>query len=138
VGIRDHVIFAGRVSEDALPDIYALSDVFVMPSRDQREVSDVEGFGLVFLEANACGKPVIGGRSGGIPDAIVDGVTGLLVNPDEPEDIAHALVQLLTNRDLTLRLGQQGRLRVARDFNWARVGDRVQRILDCILLARAA
>jgi len=132
MGVRDHVIFAGRAATEDLPDIYALGDVFVMPSR-RLETCSVEGFGLVFLEAGACAKPVVGGRSGGIPDALVDGVTGLLVNPHDPEDIANALARLLADRDLAMRLGQQGRLRVVRDFNWARVGDRVQGILESIL-----
>jgi phosphatidylinositol alpha-1,6-mannosyltransferase len=133
LGVQDHVIFIGKVPGEYLPDIYALSDVFVMPSREQLNVCDVEGFGIVFLEANACGKPVVGGRSGGIPDAIIDGVTGLLVNPHDPEDIANALARLLTDGDLAVRIGRQGRLRVASDFNWARLGRRVRGILDSIL-----
>jgi phosphatidylinositol alpha-1,6-mannosyltransferase len=115
-----------------LADIYALSDVVVMPSREQVAACDVEGFGMVFLEANACGKPVVGGRSGGIPEAIVDGITGVLVNPREPEDIANALTRLLVDGDLAIRLGRQGRLRVVSDFNWAQVGLRVQEILESV------
>lgn len=133
MGVQDRVSFAGQVPADDLPDIYALSDVFVMASRERLEMCDVEGFGLVFLEANACAKPVVGGRSGGIPDAVVDGVTGLLVDPHDPEDIANALSQLLTDRDLAIRLGQQGRSRVVKDFTWARVSERVQRILASIV-----
>jgi phosphatidylinositol alpha-1,6-mannosyltransferase len=121
------------VADEDLPDVYALSDVFVMPSRERLEEKDVEGFGLVFLEANACAKPVIGGRSGGIPDAIVDGITGLLVDPQDPADIADALARLLVDKDLAIRLGRQGRSRVVRDFNWTRVGDRVQGILETIV-----
>jgi phosphatidyl-myo-inositol dimannoside synthase len=132
LGVRDRVVFAGALAED-LPDVYALSDVFVMPSREQLEECDVEGFGIVFLEASACAKPVVGGRSGGIPDAIVDGVTGLMVNPDDPEDIAHALARLLSNSDLAIRLGREGRGRVVKDFNWAHVGDRVQGVLQAVL-----
>ena len=132
LGVRERVIFAGRIADKDLPDIYALSDVFVMPSREELETCSVEGFGLVFLEASACAKPVVGGRSGGIPDAIVDGVTGLLVNPYDPEDIANAFTRLLTDSDLAMRLGHQGRLRVARDFTWTRVADRVQGILDSV------
>ena len=98
LGVRDRVIFAGRILVEELPDIYAISDVFVMPSRN--EECDVEGFGLVFLEASACAKPVVGGRSGGIPDAIEEGVTGLLVGPRDPEDIANALARLLSDGDL--------------------------------------
>jgi phosphatidylinositol alpha-1,6-mannosyltransferase len=133
LGIRDCVIFAEWVSAEDLPDIYALSDVFVMPSREQLEACDVEGFGLVFLEASACAKPVVGGRSGGIPDAISDGVTGLLVNPYEPEDIANALARLLTDNSLAIRLGQQGRFRVIKHFAWARIADQVQGILQSVL-----
>jgi len=132
VGVRDHVVFAGMVSAEDLPDVYALSDVYVMPSREQLESCDVEGFGLVFLEANACGKAVVGGRSGGIPDAVEDGVSGLLVDPHDPEDIANALRRILSDGDMALRLGEQGRLRVVREFEWKRIGDQVQGILDSI------
>lgn len=132
VGVRDRVIFAGRAAAEDLPDLYALSDVFVMPSRDQLETDDVEGFGIVFLEASACGKPVVGGRSGGVSDAIVDGVTGFLVDPRDPEAIADMLARLLLDSDLAIRLGQHGRSRVVRDFDWRCVADRVQGILDAI------
>ncbi len=131
--IQDCVIFAGKIPNKDLPPIYALSDVFVMASREQLEACDVEGFGVVFLEANACAKPVVGGRSGGIPEAVVDGVTGLLVNPHDPQDIANALVQLLTDGDLAIRMGQEGRVRVVNDFSWHAVGQRVQRILETVL-----
>lgn len=131
-GVRDHVIFAGQVPDSELPDVYALSDVFVMPSRDQPDTCDVEGFGLVFLEANACGKPVVGGRSGGIPEAIADGVTGLLVNPRDPEDIASCLARILTAPDLARELGEQGRLRVTRDFTWTHVRGRIEKAMDGI------
>jgi phosphatidylinositol alpha-1,6-mannosyltransferase len=137
MGVQDHVIFAGQVPTEELPDVYALSDVFVMPSRERLEVDDVEGFGIVFLEASACAKPVIGGRSGGIPEAIVDGVTGLLVDAHDPEDIGNALARLLTDRDLAIRLGQQGRLRVVHDFDWARVADQVEGILNSVLSGRS-
>ncbi len=131
--VRDRVIFAGQIPAEDLPAFYALSDVFVMPSRQDLETSDVEGFGLVFLEANACAKPVVGGYSGGVPEAIIDGVTGLLVKPHDPGDIANALRRLLGDSDLANRLGRQGYLRVVRDFDWTRVGERVQEILNSIL-----
>ena len=128
--VGDRVVFAGRVSAEELPDVYAISDVFVMPSREQTDKCDVEGFGLVFLEASACAKPVIGGRSGGVHDAIVDSVTGLLVNPRDPEDIANALAQLLRDENLAVRLGQQGRAWVTKNFDWSRVADQVHGILQ--------
>ncbi len=131
-GVRSRVIFAGRLAFEDLPHVYALSDVFVMPCRQQLELHDVEGFGLVFLEANACGKPVVGGRSGGVGDAIVDGVTGLFVDPDDPEDVANAIRRILTDAEFAKRLGQQGRLRTVNEFSWTRVGDRLRDILASV------
>ena len=93
--VRDRVIFTGPVSDELLSAIYGLCDIFVMPSRQDLAQHSVEGFGLVFLEANACGKPVIAGRSGGTDDAVVHGVTGFLVDPDDPDDIATLLETFL-------------------------------------------
>ncbi len=138
MGVQDRVIFAGKIPNKDLPPIYALSEVFVMASREQLEACDVEGFGVVFLEANACAKPVVGGRSGGIPDAVIDGITGFLVTPDDPEDIATVLTRLLRDRDLASRLGEQGRSRAVREFNWPHIAARVQAILDCVVQERSA
>jgi phosphatidylinositol alpha-1,6-mannosyltransferase len=128
-GVRDHVVFAGRVDADRLPEIYALSDVFVMPSRIRSTTRDVEGFGLVFLEANACGKPVIGGRTGGIPEAIVDGKTGFLVEPESVPDIAGRLATVLTDPELAAEMGRQGRSRVQTGFSWVDAAARVQELV---------
>ena len=129
LGVRDRVVFAGRVADDQLPELYALADVFIMASRDREDECDVEGFGMVYLEAGACGKPVVGGRAGGVPEAIVDGTTGFLVDPSDPEDIAGALVRVLNDRQLAGRMGEQGRARVLRDFAWSGVADRIDGIL---------
>lgn len=123
VGVRDRVVFAGRVLDQDLPDLYSLCEVFVMASRERIEENDVEGFGLVLLEANACGKPVVGGRSGGVPDALADGVSGLLVDPSNPEEITEVLTRLLTDHDLAKRLGAQGRARVVEEFQWGQVSE---------------
>ena len=132
-GVREHVIFAGQISDERLPETYALCDAFVMPSRERLELCDVEGFGMVFLEASACGKPVVAGRSGGIGDAVVDGMTGLLVNSLDTNDIGGALRKLLGHRDLAIQLGRQGRTRVVSDFAWTRIADRVQGILRSVV-----
>ncbi len=132
LGVGDRVIFTGKMPDEDIPYIHALSDVFVMPSREQLEEDDVEGFGLVFLEANACNKPVIGGRTGGVPEAVVEGLTGLLVNPHSPEEIAEALAHLLADRDFARRLGEQGRSRVVSEFQWAQVGERVLSLLSSV------
>ncbi len=136
-GVRDRVVFAGRVDAEALPDIYALSDVFVMPSRVRPAESDVEGFGLVFLEANACGKPVIGGRSGGIPDAIVDGKTGFLVEPESVPDIADRLALVLADRDLGAEMGREARTRVKAHFSWAGAAAQVQEVIRAMVVRDA-
>jgi phosphatidylinositol alpha-1,6-mannosyltransferase len=94
-----------------------------MPARS--DPPDVEGFGLVFLEANACGRPVVGARAGGVTDAIRDGETGLLVPPGDPPALAAALVRLLADPGLAARLGQQGRAYVEREGNWDRVAERL-------------
>jgi phosphatidylinositol alpha-1,6-mannosyltransferase len=94
-----------------------MSDVMLMPNR-QEENGDVEGFGMVFLEANAARTPVIGGRSGGAIEAIADGVTGFLVNPDDPVEIADILRRLLLDRELREKFGASGERRVWSDFNW--------------------
>ena len=132
-GVRDRVVFAGRVDADGLPAIYALSDVFVMPSRVRPAACDVEGFGLVFLEANACGKPVIGGRTGGIPEAIVDGKTGFLVEPESVGDIAERLGTVLTDRELAAEMGRQGRTRVKAHFSWADAAAQVQELVTAMV-----
>jgi phosphatidylinositol alpha-1,6-mannosyltransferase len=132
VGVADSVVFTGKMPDEDIPDLHALSDVFVMASRERLDGDDVEGFGMVFLEANACNKPVIGGRAGGIPEAVVEGVTGLLVNPHSPEQIAEALANLLADRDLARRLGEQGRSRVVREFQWTHVGERVLNLISTV------
>lgn len=110
LGCADGVVFAGHVPEGDLPSVYAACDVFVMPSRPLPN-GDFEGFGLVFLEAGACGRPVVGGRSGGVPEAVLDGVTGILVNPTDVGEISGALTRLLLDREEAARLGTQGRRR---------------------------
>jgi phosphatidylinositol alpha-1,6-mannosyltransferase len=89
----------------------------------------IEGFGISFLEASASGLPVVAGNSGGVADAVRDGETGLLVNPDSPEDIARALKSLLTDDELSRELGQKGRRWVETQMNWDCVAERM---LDAI------
>jgi phosphatidyl-myo-inositol dimannoside synthase len=136
-GVGACVAFAGKVPDEHLPSIYSLCDVFVMPSRHREEFGDVEGFGLVYLEANACAKPVVAGRSGGVPDAVIDGVTGFLVNPSSPQDISSAISRLLVSPELAARLGRQGRDRVLAEFTWPHLVGRVRRICNEVAGERA-
>jgi phosphatidylinositol alpha-1,6-mannosyltransferase len=117
VDVKDKVIFAGRVPNDELIGYYRTVDLFIMPNRTLED-GDTEGFGLVFLEANACGKPVIGGNAGGVPDAVVDGETGLLVDGKSVKAVADAAARILRNPELAERLGEAGRRR-ALTFGWA-------------------
>lgn len=109
------VKFLGNIAGPRLYQYYNACDIFIMPSREIN--GDVEGFGIVFLEAAALGKPVIGGRSGGIPEAIIDGQTGILVNPREMHEIRDAIEKLLTDHALARRLGLQGYERVKTKFS---------------------
>jgi phosphatidylinositol alpha-1,6-mannosyltransferase len=123
LGVAHRVRFLGKIPYDDLVRYYNMADVFVMPSRENMPF--VEGFGIVFLEANACGKPVVGARSGGIPDAVLNGKTGLLVEPDDEVELAQALIRLLTDEYLAAQLGQQGQQRVVQEANWDRVAERL-------------
>ncbi|MEO8139057.1 MAG: glycosyltransferase family 4 protein [Gemmatimonadota bacterium] len=119
LGVTARVRFLGLVPDETITPLLSMADLFVMPAREERP--DVEGFGLVFLEANACGTAVIGSTSGGISDAVVDGQTGLLVPPGAPGPLADATIRLLNDSELRHRLGQAGRARVLRDFTWERM-----------------
>jgi phosphatidylinositol alpha-1,6-mannosyltransferase len=123
LGVEEHVRFLPGVDYDLTPAYYNAADVVTMPCRD--DPPEVEGFGIVFLEANACGKPVVGTYAGGIPDAIRHGETGLLVEPDDPDRLADAIVTLLTTPDTAARLGRQGREHVLREANWDAVAHRI-------------
>jgi phosphatidylinositol alpha-1,6-mannosyltransferase len=116
--LSDRVLFTGSVGEEENQRLFAACDLFVMTPRGLGP--DVEGFGIVYLEANLFGKPVIGSRTGGVPDAVVDGETGLLVEPNRPKELAAAIRRLHDDPRLAADLGQRGRNRVLGEFGWAR------------------
>ncbi|MFP4477530.1 MAG: glycosyltransferase family 4 protein [Desulfatibacillaceae bacterium] len=127
LGIAEKVRFAGYVPDEELPALYASADVYIMPSREIPGRPDIiEGFGISFVEAGAAGVPVIGGRSGGVPDSVRDGGTGLLVDPDSPKDIADAIRRLLADSALARRLGSAGRARAENELAWPLVAQRVR------------
>lgn len=117
-GVAEHVRWLGYVSEADLPRIYHASDLFILVSRDQQAARRIEGFGLVFLEAQACGVPVIGARTGGIPDAVEDGDGGWLVPGDDSAAVAAHLNALAADPDAFAAAGLAARARVERDFTW--------------------
>lgn len=110
------IIFLDEIKEEEKWAWLRLSDIFIMPSRDI--AGDFEGFGIVYLEANLCGRPVIAGRAGGIQDAVVDGYNGLLVNPESAEEIKAAIITLANDPARRDQLGRQGEDRARQDFNW--------------------
>ena len=116
-GVRDHITFAGALTGAEVQALYSLCDVFALPTGEGAG-GHVEGFGLVFAEAHAHGKPVVAGRSGGAAEAVIDGETGLLVDPGDPGAVADAVVRILADRELARRLGEMGRLRVDNELNW--------------------
>ena len=126
LGITDSVRFAGHVPEELLPDCYNVCDVFAMLNREEAN-GDLEGFGMVFLEASAMGKPVIGGRSGGTADAILEGKTGFRVDASQPDELTTSLGMLLKDTNLRHQLGNAGRDRVQREFQWR---DRARKLHD--------
>ena len=118
VGVEKHVrFFTDVLSKSEVNELYNISDVFVMPSRTIAEQGQVEGFGIAYLEANACGKPVIGGKGGGVPDAVLDGQTGLLVDSEDIDALAKAIIKLFKDKRLAAKLGEQGRQRVINRFS---------------------
>ena len=127
LNLEGYVLFTGPKPREELPGLYSVCDVFVMVSKEIP--GDVEGFGMVFLEANACGRPVIGGKSGGIPEAVLHGQTGLLVDPNNPEEIIGAIVKLLTDDSLARELGERGRQRVLDKLNWRTAARRIKDVI---------
>lgn len=116
LGLEENVIFIGLVSEDEISLHYRMCDIFIMASR--RIGRDMEGFGIVYLEAGFWEKPIIAGRSGGVEDAVLSGSTGFLVDPDSEEDIADTIVRLLSDRPLAESLGKAARERVIGEFSF--------------------
>lgn len=116
-GVQDQVIFTGFVDPAEKNMYYNLADVYVMPSREIN--GDTEGFGITYLEANACRKPVIGGNSGGVSDAVLDGETGFLIPPTDENLLSEKILILFRNPGLAARLGENGQNRILKDLTWA-------------------
>ena len=115
--LQDYVRFCGFIEPEDILAFHHAGDVFVMPNRILPD-GDTEGFGIVFLEAGATGRPVIGGRAGGAVDAIVDGTTGLLVDPYSHEELVEKTITLLKNEELAIKLGEKARNRAWNEFRW--------------------
>ena len=121
----DSVLFAGEVSEHDLPGYYAVGDVFAMPCRTRAAGLEVEGWGNVFIEAAACARPVVVGDSGGAPEALIEGETGLCVDGRRVDAVADAVATLLADPGLARKMGEAGRARVVRSHTWPVIADRL-------------
>ena len=129
-GVADAVRFSGEVPWAQLPSYYAAGDVFAMPCRTRRAGLDVEGLGMVYLEASATGLPVVAGNSGGAPEAVQDGATGYVVqDPLSPPAIASRLVSLLTDPVRAAAFGAVGREWVLREWRWDLLAERLAGLL---------
>ena len=127
LNLQENIIFAGYIQDDELIDYLNACDVFIMPNR--KEGYDVEGFGIVFLEANACRKAVIAGDSGGAVDAVINKKTGYLVNPLSTDDISDKVIKLLSNDKLRNGIAKSGYDRVITELNWVNVIEKIERII---------
>lgn len=122
LGVSDRVHLLGHVEPKDLPRWYCAADLFAMPNREID--GDTEGFGMVFVEAAACGIPTVAGLAGGTGAAVLDGVTGFRVDGTDLEQVTRALARLLDDPELARTLGENGRVRAVRELSWERVAER--------------
>ena len=129
LNLENYVIFKNHLSDAEVAKYYQLCDVFIMPSRETED-KDIEGFGLVYLEANSFAKPVIGGKSGGVEDAIIDGKNGFLVDPKDIQMTAQAILKLFQNRNLATNFGLYGQDRIKKEFQWSYRAKQLEAIIS--------
>jgi phosphatidylinositol alpha-1,6-mannosyltransferase len=132
LGLRAAVRFTGSVPSADLPAHYDAGDVFAMPCRTRRAGLDVEGLGIVYLEASAAGLPVVAGRSGGAPDAVLDGQTGHVVDGTDVGAVGAAIVGMLRDPDGAKAMGAAGRAWVQRDWTWEAAAQRLTEMLRAV------
>lgn len=133
VGATDRVVFAGLVPDEELPGYYAAADCFCMPCSNRYGGLDTEGFGVVYLEAQASGLPCIAGRCGGSVEAVVHGETGLVLEEPTPDSVRRALDQLREDPALSARIGAAGRLRVEKAFAPEVAAGRIEEALEAVI-----
>jgi phosphatidylinositol alpha-1,6-mannosyltransferase len=129
-GVADDVVFTGPVPWAELPEYFAAGDVFAMPCRTRRFGMDVEGLGIVYLEAGAIGRPVVAGDSGGAPDAVRPGETGLVVRGGDVAATAAAVADLLADRERAAAMGRANRAWVETDWRWDSAAERLTQLLE--------
>ena len=130
LNLVDHVSFIGRIQYAQLPQYICAGDIFAMPSRSRFFGLEVEGLGIVYLEASACGLPVIAGSSGGAPDAVLEGVTGIVVDGENNDEIAAAAIKLLNDLDGAKAMGLAGREWIIENWRWEIWSERFNKLLQ--------
>ncbi|MFD0202760.1 MULTISPECIES: glycosyltransferase family 4 protein [Saccharothrix] len=130
VGVSEHVVLTGSVPWEELPAHYNAGDVFAMPCRTRGRGLDVEGLGIVYLEASATGLPVVAGRSGGAPETVRDGVTGRVVDGREVTEVANAVAALLADPDTAAKMGAAGREWVTGHWRWDDLAARLAGLIN--------
>ena len=130
LGLAGSVVLTGGVAPSDLPAHYAAGDVFAMPCRTRRAGLDVEGLGMVFLEAAACGRPVVAGTSGGAPETVREGVTGHVVDPRSPAEVARVVADLLDDPARARAMGAAGRAWVEQRWTWPTIAGTFAALLD--------
>jgi phosphatidyl-myo-inositol dimannoside synthase len=128
--LLEHVSFIGKVQYAQLPQYICAGDIFVMPSRSRFFGLEVEGLGIVYLEASACGLPVIAGSSGGAPDAVLNGVTGFVVDGEDKHEIADAAIRLLNDLEQAKIMGVAGREWIIGNWRWEIWSERFNKLLE--------
>lgn len=128
-GVTEAVTFVGRVKYSQLPEYFRVGDLFAMPSRSRLAGLEVEGLGIVYLEASACGLPVIAGNSGGAPDAIKDSVTGIVVDGTNVAEIARAVSELLSQPTRAKEMGAAGREWILSQWSWESWSEKFNHLL---------
>jgi phosphatidylinositol alpha-1,6-mannosyltransferase len=125
--LSESIVFLGEINEDEKWLWLHACDLFIMPAREIG--NDFEGFGIVYLEANLAGKMVVAGNSGGVKDAVEEGVSGFLVDPENISEIKNLIIKLKNNKDLLFNMGKRGRERAITNFNWEKQSERLCHII---------
>ena len=130
LGLDKNVFFWGYIDEEKKNDLYNACDIYIMNSHKTNNKGDSEGFGITFLESNACGKPIIGTEVGGISDAISNYKNGLLIEPNNPSKTAAAILELFNDHDLYNRLSINGISRIQKKFSIQKIGKMYVKIIS--------
>ena len=128
-GVEDAVTFTGRIDADMVVRLHQSADVFAMPARTRGAGLDVEGLGIVYLEASACGVPVVAGRSGGAPETVRDGITGTVVDGSRAPAVAAAIIRILDDPQMAAAMGAAGRSWARKQWSWETLGSKMREVL---------